>query len=78
MEALLVGVPSIVLGNAVARNISSRTLAEIERPYLATMEEREQLLNDIGYYNWNNTELASGKVWQFIKEELKNYPGDLK
>jgi hypothetical protein len=66
-------VPSIVLGPAIARNISSSTVADIEQPRLATLEERIQFLNDTGYYNWHVDELASGQVWQFIKDELKDY-----
>lgn len=69
-EAMLAGVPSIILGDAVAKPISSTDCASAEDPRLATDEERRQLLSNIAYFQWTLPEMASGEAWQFISQHL--------
>ena len=66
LEAMLEGVPSIVLGNAVARPISSTTLADIEAPRLADDDERGQLFNNLAYCQWSLEEMRRGPFWEFL------------
>ena len=63
-EAALHGIPSIVLGNAVAKPISSIDLAEIEDP---RMEDRGQWLQRLAYWQWTEDEMARGSTWNFIR-----------
>lgn len=71
LDALLAGVPGIVLGTAITLPISDSKLERVERPYLATMYERTALLNDLGYCQWSNVEYADGTAWRHIKPELQ-------
>lgn len=62
-EAMLAGVPSIVLGDAVAKPISSTSLDDIEAPRVAGDEERMQLLANLAYAQFTLSEFASGEAW---------------
>lgn len=70
--ATLEGIPTIVLGDAVSVNYSSRSLAEIENPRLGTEEEVCAVLNDLAYHQWSMEEYESGKAWSYIKPILMN------
>ena len=62
-EAMLAGVPSIILGNAVARPISSTSLSEVENPLRLN---RKSLLNGLGYLQFTLAEHRSGLAWETI------------
>ena len=67
VDALLHGVPSIILGPMVTRPISSTSLAEIERPRLATDEERLQVLANFAWTQYTLPEIRKGWAWAQIK-----------
>jgi hypothetical protein len=67
VDALLNGVPSIVLGPAVTRPISSTSLAEIEDPRLASEEERLQMLANLAWCQYRIEEWADGRAWRNVK-----------
>lgn len=67
VESILSGVPVIVLGQAVAKPISSTDLSEIESPRLATVDERWQWLSDLAYNQYKLNEFESGEAWQHIR-----------
>lgn len=69
-EAMLMGIPSVVLGNAVARPISSTTLEEARKPRCASDELRYQLLYNLAYMQWTMEEFASGEAWATIRPRL--------
>jgi hypothetical protein len=73
-EAMLMGVPCIVLGNAVARPISSTELAAIEEPRVATGAERLNLLANLAWWQWTAEEMANGAAWAFIGSQLHVQP----
>lgn len=64
---MLMGVPSIILGNGVMRLISSTELSEIEEPYLATDEQKRQLLANLAHSQYTLNEFGSGLAWHNIK-----------
>lgn len=66
-EAVVLGVPCIILGDAVARPISSTSIDDIEAPRRATDEERIQWLSDIAYCQWTPHEFASGDAWTHLR-----------
>lgn len=70
LDAMLVGVPGIVLGTAITLPISDHDIACVEKPYLAPMHERLALLNDLGYSQWSVAEYGDGTAWGHIKPEL--------
>lgn len=67
-DALLVGVPSIVLGDGVTRPISSTSLDDVERPKLASESECRQLLSNLAYCQWNLDEIRSGRANGYLRE----------
>lgn len=69
-EAVISGVPSIVLGNGVARPLSSTSVAEIERPRLASDEERHRWAHALAFWQWTLAEFASGEAWEFLEGEI--------
>lgn len=70
LESILAGVPVIVLGEAVAKPISSHDLLEIESPRLATEDEVWQWLSNLAYQQWTLGEFASGEAWENIKRVI--------
>lgn len=66
-EAMLAGVPAIVLGDGVTKKISSTRLEDIESPRLAGDEERTQLLCNLAYSQFTLSEFASGEAWSHIR-----------
>lgn len=69
-EAMLAGVPSIVLGEAVAKPISSTGIEDVEHPRLASNTERQALLNFLAYQQWTMQEMIDGKAWEIIRRQI--------
>lgn len=66
-EAVLAGVPCVILGDAVAKSISSNDLSEIESLKLASEEDRQQWFNNLAYCQWKMSEFASGETWNIVR-----------
>ena len=69
-EAMLAGVPSIILGDAVARPISSTLVADINDPHIVSDGMRMRLLRNVAYHQWTVSEFADGSAWEFIRSEI--------
>lgn len=69
-EAVVAGVPCIVLGDGVALPICPSPLAEVESPVGRNMEERLRWASNLAYFQWTLAEFASGAAWEFIGGEL--------
>lgn len=69
-EAMMLGIPSIVLGTAIVRPISSTALGDINAPRLASDVERISWLNDLAYCQWKPEELVSGRAWEWMSGKL--------
>ena len=69
-EAVLSGVPCIVLGRAIARSISSTRLSDIESPRLALIRDRRQWFANLAYHQWTFSEFNSGQAWEAIRCEI--------
>lgn len=63
VEALLLGVPSIILGDAVAASISSTSIDDVENPRLASIDECDQLLANLAHCQWSLDEISCGDMW---------------
>jgi hypothetical protein len=70
-EAMLAGVPSIVLGDAIAGPISSRQIDDIEDPLLAPDGGRLSLLASLAYCQFRASEIANGWGVNEIKTQLR-------
>ena len=69
-DAICEGIPCIVLGNAIARGISSTVLASVEHPYLASDEERQQWFANLAWCQYTEAEMACGFCWKAIRPQL--------
>lgn len=69
-ESITSGIPCIILGDAVARPISSTRLSEIETPELASIVKRRRWLCGLSYCQWTLPEFASGAAWAEIKRRI--------
>jgi hypothetical protein len=67
VEALLCGVPAVVLDDAPTRNISSRQLSEVDLPRLADRHLVENLLSDLAYFQYTMLEFEDGLCWNFVR-----------
>lgn len=75
-EAMLAGVPSVVLGDAVARPISSTELEDVVDPLIASDQDRLKLLSNLAYWQWTLPEMESGAAWDFLRQHLGSPPAD--
>lgn len=69
-ESVLAGVPCIILGEAVAKPISSTALEDINLPRMVTDAERLQWLRNLAYQQWSEPEMASGEAWRTIRGQI--------
>jgi len=70
IDALLVGVPAIVLGDGIAKPVAGQSVKKIKRPYAPSRHALNQWLADLAYCQWNIEELASGEAWKHIKQDI--------
>lgn len=75
-DAMLYGMPQIVLGNGVTAHISSRQLSEARNPIMASDEQRQQLANNLAYCQWSLKEFANGTAWRHLRRMLEEQPRD--
>lgn len=75
-EAMLLGIPAIVLGDAVSRYLSDIDICtrSIETPRLASYAERHQWLCNLAYWQYTMPEIASGLLWDFIRPRIFGRP----
>lgn len=66
-EAMLAGVPSIILGNGVTRDLSSTDLSEIQHPREVAMSHRMQWARNLAYFQWTMPEMSDGKCWGWLR-----------
>lgn len=69
-EALQMGVPCVILGEAVAKHVSSTSIDEVKAPRLVHDKRRRQWFADLAYCQWSLPELASGEAWKIIKPQI--------
>ena len=68
LDALVAGVPCFQV-EGVASVLTSGSLSDIEAPRLPTLEERQQLVNDVCYTQFNGGEAAAGIAWRHFRDE---------
>lgn len=73
-EAQLLGVPTVVLGEAVSQPLSSRSIPDILQPHLAPEELRRQWFQNLAYYQWTLPEMSAGNCWRWIRPLIYGRP----
>ena len=76
-EAMLSGVPSIILGDAIARPVSSITIDEIEQPRQCPENDRLSLLSTLAYCQFRASEITTGFAINELKAQLREVVSDL-
>ena len=69
-DAIMNGIPTIILGDAIARPISSHSLEDIESPLLPSDKELKQWLANIAWCMFTEREMRQGLTWQAVKAQL--------
>lgn len=69
-EAAIAGVPSIILGEAVAKPISSTSLRQLQQPMMVSDDLRRQWLANLAYCQWTLAEIESGEAWNIIRPQI--------
>lgn len=69
-EAVMEGVPTIVLGEGITKPISSTSLDDLKSPRLASDKQVGQWLANLAWWQWTPAEMAAGDCWAFLGEEL--------
>lgn len=67
IDAVLEGVPCIILGDGLARPISSTELEDVMSPRLAADSERRRFATALAWCQWTRSELASGEMWRAMR-----------
>lgn len=70
LDAILAGVPAIVLGPGIARPVAAHRIADIDRPFWPSEQTRRQWFADLAYCQWTLNEMASGEMWNTIRPQL--------
>jgi hypothetical protein len=74
MDAVLAGVPAIVLGDAIARPVAQTEMEEdrhVENPFFPRDEARQRWANAMAWMQWTTKEFRSGEAWKYIREEIE-------
>lgn len=71
IDSIIYGVPTITIdeGN-FAYPICSKTLDDINNPYLATDAEKKQWLQNLTYHQWNRGEMSNGLAFKHIYPKI--------
>jgi hypothetical protein len=65
-DALINGVPVIILGDGVARPLSRTKISDINNLYYPNGIERLQWFYDLAFCQWRIDEICSGRFWKHI------------
>lgn len=69
-EAVVLGIPCVILGDGVAKPISSTELEKIEDPAIAPTSQRYQWMANLAYCQWTMSEFASGEAWAILRPQI--------
>ena len=68
IEALMEGVPAIVLGQNAASSLCSNSLSKIETPYKPSEDQVYYLLCNLAYCMFTQHEILDGRAWRMLEE----------
>lgn len=66
-EAMLNGIPSIVLGDGITKSLSSSNLKDIESLRVPSVDEVYRLASSLAYFQWTLKEMEDGTAWQTLR-----------
>ena len=68
IEALMEGVPAIVLGQNAASSLCSNSLEKIEAPYKPSEDQVYYLLCNLAYCMFTQHEILDGRAWRMLED----------
>jgi len=68
VEAVMLGVPAIVLGPNAAHSVCSQSLADVETPKYPDADLRESWLRHLSYSQFTFVEMADGSAYHMLNE----------
>ncbi len=71
LDALVNGVPAIVLGGSIAKPVAETDLEKVGDPYWPDDKRRYQWLFDMAYCQWTTEELRNGRAWAELRGEIQ-------
>lgn len=72
IDAILAGVPAVVLGDGAARPVASTDLTALnEYPYYPDREKRFAWLSALGHWQYTVPEMVEGETWRFLRGEME-------
>lgn len=73
IEAILSGIPVIMLGDGIAKPMSGTSLKNLIAPALPSDEKRWQWCCDLAYCQWSHEEIVTGQFIDFFNQEFEAY-----
>lgn len=70
-ESILAGIPVVVLGEAIAKPISSQLLSDVNNPLLASRDAVDQWFSNLAWCQFTEPEMESGMAWRAIRRQLR-------
>lgn len=74
LDAVVAGVPAIVLGEAIAHPVAQLSMErsnDIENPNFPNEVERTKWLTNLAYCQWTAKEMSNGEAWQYLRAEIE-------
>lgn len=72
LDAILAGVPSIVLGNGITKSVSSTSIEDVAAPHKANLSSITQMLANVAYCQWTIDEIGDGDLWDVLMPQLES------
>jgi len=72
LDALIMGVPVLTLGDGITRPMGRNSIAEpwVNNPRFPSDEDRMQFLYDMAYCQFRLGDMRSGAAWDILKEQV--------
>ena len=71
MDAVMSGVPALVLGKSIASPVAESDIMKIDDPFFPTDDQRYAWACQMAYCQWTNDEMRSGAAWDYCMSVLK-------
>lgn len=71
IDAIVAGVPAIILGPGAARPVAATEIDQIKSLPFPSNEVRFRWLAALGHWQWTHEEMKSGATWRFLREEME-------
>ena len=67
-ESVLFGKPAITLGPNAAASVCSKSISEIESPFIPTLEQVRQWAAHLAYCQFTELEMKNGTAWRILND----------